>query len=130
MSRLKEAYDVLNHKYAFWCVRNNNSFLRNEISLSRALMHDLEKLVLILLIGDRLATKFHRWFAGHHQSERMNWSQKVEAFCDWESARYTKPEKPLNGFQTWRKYYKGVDMDQVYAGYLIGIKKRKVHYAM
>lgn len=38
-------------------------------------------------------------------------SPKVEAAIDWESARFTKPEKPLNAYQTWKKYYSDIDME-------------------
>ena len=110
MNRLKDFMEVLRHKRAFMSVRKNNKFLAENISLYRALMHDTEKAILILLVGDRLATKFHRWFAGHHAEAKMNDAQRVEAFCDWECARFTKPSKPLNGFETWRRYYSHVDM--------------------
>ena len=36
---------------------------------------------------------------------------KIEAAFDWESARYTKPDKPLDAFDTWKKYYPNVDME-------------------
>lgn len=37
---------------------------------------------------------------------------KIEAAIDWESARFTKPEKPLNAYQTWKKYYSDIDMEE------------------
>lgn len=36
---------------------------------------------------------------------------KIEAAIDWESARFTKPNKPLNAYETWQKYYFHIDME-------------------
>ena len=110
MSRWSDFTDVIRHKRAFLQVRANNPYLRSNIGLVRALMHDAGKAVNILLLGDNLATRIHRVMAGHHRGVEMDFRQKVEAFCDWECARLTKPEKPLDGIQTWRKYYADVDM--------------------
>lgn len=118
MERIKEFYAVLRHKAAFLQVRNSNAYLRQNISLIRALMHDTGKAINILLLGDRLATKIHRRLAGHHHEDKMSLPQKVEAFCDWECARLTKPSKPLDGIQTWRTYYSHVDMAEVVSGFL------------
>lgn len=71
--------------------------------------HDLDKVFMYLFLGKKLASKLHRRFARHHyrQGDIIN---KVEAAFDWESARYTKPDKPLDAYDTWRKYYPDVDM--------------------
>jgi hypothetical protein len=116
MNRFKEFKEIINHKIAFLAVRKKNNFLKNNISLYRALMHDSIKAVNVLLLGDDLATKIHRKFAGHH-SNNMNFKQKVEAFCDWECARFTKSSKPLNGKDTWLKYYSHIDMEDIVKRY-------------
>lgn len=72
--------------------------------------HDLWKTVNIALLGDKTATKLHRRFSGHHL-QNGDIRNKVEAAIDWESARFTKPDKPLNAYQTWKKYYPEVDME-------------------
>lgn len=110
MNRIKECKGILLHKVAFLKVRNSNSFLKAHISILRAFNHDLVKLFTTFFLGDKIATKLHRKYAGHHQEEKMNFKQRVEAFCDWECARYTKPEKPLNGEETFEKYYSNVGM--------------------
>lgn len=71
--------------------------------------HDLIKSINVLLFGDRIATKLHRRFSNHHL-KNGDIKNKVEACIDWESARFTKPSKPLNARQTWEKYYSNVDM--------------------
>jgi predicted Ser/Thr protein kinase len=82
----------------------------------------------ILLLGDKLATKIHRKFSRHHVhvigytykldnegneihlGDIRDIKNKIEAVIDWESARFTKPDKPLNAYQTWKKYYSDIDM--------------------
>lgn len=88
--------------------------------------HDLLKSVNILIFGDRIATKLHRKFSKHHDHKYFykykapDWlagvyrdiPNKIEAAIDWESARFTKPEKPLNAYRTWKKYYSDIDMEE------------------
>ena len=61
--------------------------------------HDFIKMVNILLFGDAIATKLHRRFSNHHL-QQGDIKNKIEAAIDWESARFTKPTKPLNAYQT------------------------------
>lgn len=71
--------------------------------------HDLVKAILVLLIGDHLATKLHRKYSRHHE-QNGDIKNKIEAAIDWESARFTKPDKQLNAYETWVKYYKHIPM--------------------
>lgn len=66
--------------------------------------HDFIKSINVLLIGDMMATKLHRRFSSHH-IRNGKIKNVVEACIDWESARFTKPTKPLNAWATYRKYY-------------------------
>lgn len=95
---MKEIKEIFLHKIAFIKIRNSNIFLTNNISLYRTIMHDTIKMILVVLIGDRKATKYHKKRAGHHTL--LTYKDRVEAFCDWECAKYTKPDKPLNGSET------------------------------
>lgn len=132
MNRLSEFFNVVKHKLAFLKVRNKNAFLRANIGLSRTLLHDTGKAINILLFGDHIATKIHRAMAGHHKEDRMSFVQKAEAFCDWESARFTKPTKPLNGLETALKYYAHIEMSDVINGFIFAkyTSKRNVLRAM
>lgn len=112
-SRWDDFQEILRHKQAFEDVREANPALKKHISKPRAKMHDSIKAMNVLLLGDDMATKLHRKFAGHHKGKNMNEKQKWEALADWESARYTKPTKPLNGEETWKKYYNDVDMKAI-----------------
>lgn len=93
--------------------------------------HDFIKMIMILLFGDAVATKIHRRFSSHHAHMRYlriyyndgihKWSKvlpagryiknQVEAAIDWESARFTKPDKPLDAYDTWKEYYSDIDME-------------------
>lgn len=81
--------------------------------------HDFIKMVNILIFGDKIATKLHRAFSGHHDhiysdgiSTYRDIPNKVEAAIDWESARFTKPEKQLTAYETWQKLYPDIDMEE------------------
>ena len=74
--------------------------------------HDVDKLVLYSLmpfVGKKFVNKFHRKHALHHLSwdkyingKNLNY---VEAIIDWECARYTKSDKPLDAEDTMIKYF-------------------------
>lgn len=90
--------------------------------------HDFIKMINILIFGDKIATKLHRVFSSHHGQivgEAYKYENgkkvhlrfirdienKVEAAIDWESARFTKPEKQLTAYEIWRKFYHDIDME-------------------
>lgn len=89
--------------------------------------HDFVKMIMIFLFGDTIATRIHRKFSHHHA--QFIWiyvhmgkhirtkifagrdiKNKIEAAIDWESARFTKPDKPLDAYDTWKEYYSDIDM--------------------
>ena len=72
------------------------------------LCHDLDKLIMyILFIPEELANKIHRKFSSHHlKNGKIKNIQN--AVIDWECARTTKKDKPLNARETYEKYYKDV----------------------
>lgn len=86
--------------------------------------HDVIKGINILVFGDKQATAWHRKYSRHHATIITNPSfsatipgvgsigivNKIEAAIDWESARYTKPDKPLTAYETWLRYYRHIDM--------------------
>lgn len=94
--------------------------------------HDFLKMINVFLFGDKIATKLHRKFSNHHARMSMlriyymDYSKsyykvlpnkrfiknKIEAAIDWESARFTKPDKPLDAYDTWKKYYSDIDMEE------------------
>jgi hypothetical protein len=79
--------------------------------------HDWDKLILFIFfpfLGEKIINNFHRQIQSHHPTYyeddilfrkcpvEVDW---VEAVIDWECARITKPDKPLNARQTLEKYY-------------------------
>lgn len=72
----------------------------------RAKNHDMDKLVNYLIYDKKVASKIHRENSSHHaNSLEKNTYDYLEMIIDWESARYTKPDKPLNAFDTLYKHY-------------------------
>lgn len=122
MSRLEEIKNTMKH-------RKEVQRIAKELGYSFP-FHDFIKMINIAIFGDKIATKIHRKFSNHHAHMRyirITYDEglrvytkkqpygrfiknKIEAAIDWESARFTKPDKPLNAYETWQKYYSDIDM--------------------
>lgn len=75
-------------------------------------LHDLDKVLLYMFLGKKLTHKLHRKWSNHHY-KNGDIKNKIEAMFDWECAIYTKPDKPLDAYDTWMKYYPNVNMAPV-----------------
>ena len=75
-----------------------------EALLERAKWHDLDKSLLYTLMDKKLASKIHRAINSHHMENDIDKSyiDKLEAIIDYESAGYTKADKPRNAYDTVR----------------------------
>lgn len=72
-------------------------------------LHDVDKLVLYAIgFPGELAHNIHTSIARHHQHPPGVIKDLQGAVIDWECARITKPDKPLNARATWQKYYPNV----------------------
>lgn len=96
------------HKKSFL---NVEKLLKGKNTIS-GYLHDIDKLVMYFLcIPTKTAQNIHEKVSPHHM--KNNKIKNLEnAVIDWECARFTKPDKPLNARQTYNKYYrnvKGVD---------------------
>lgn len=68
--------------------------------------HDLDKLFMYLFYNKSDVSKIHRTLVAHHENEIEKTNlDYIEMVLDWESARYTKPDKPLNAYDTLCNYY-------------------------
>lgn len=72
--------------------------------------HDFDKLFMYIFLGfieTKKISKIHRKYAKHHLSlnKKFTFDNILEAVLDWESARFTKPDKPLNAWNTCIQYY-------------------------
>lgn len=70
------------------------------------LFHDIDKIILLLItFNPKLVSKLHRKISSHHPNNIFNNFDIEAAIIDWECARFTKPDKPLNAEKTLIKYY-------------------------
>lgn len=68
--------------------------------------HDLDKMYLLLFYDKKNIEPVHRELATHHDNSiEKNSYDYIEMVLDWESARYTKPDKPLNAYDTLYRFY-------------------------
>ena len=84
----------------------------------RIILHDTEKLVLYTMMDPKNAHNLHRGYSIHHSENFLHGGPKAatmnrtEAIFDYECARYTKPDKPLNAYETIKKYFPSDFKDQ------------------
>lgn len=81
-------------------------FPNNKELLKQIELHDLDKLFLYLFFNKKDVSKLHRDLNYHHENElEKSKLDYIEMVLDWESARYTKEDKPLNAYDTLVNYY-------------------------
>lgn len=70
--------------------------------LKKIQLHDMDKLIMYQFLEKDKASKIHRETASHHMGNDIpkTYLDKLEAILDYESAGYTKPDKPLNAYDT------------------------------
>lgn len=101
------------HRYALEFVIRKHIKDENDRNalLDRAKKHDLDKAMLYTLIDSEKAHDYHVKTAPHHM-EKINAGKKErldiqESIMDFESAGYTKADKPLNAYDTVNKFQYG-----------------------
>ena len=99
--RIEHIQYTLNHRRAF---RDIEQTFFGRVSL-RGYLHDLDKVFLYPIFGVKLTNKIHRYFARHHIRRARTGSDYREMVIDWECARYTKPDKLLNAYDTLYRLY-------------------------
>lgn len=85
--------------------RIGNELRVKESLLDSLWMHDIDKLIIYLFRDKQETQKIHRLLNRHHNRNETDKEVLVEMLLDWESARFTKPDKPLNAYDTMKKYY-------------------------
>lgn len=87
-------------------------FKENKELLERMKYHDIDKLFLYLFYDKKSVSKLHRDLSSHHENEiEKTKLDYMEMVLDWESARYTKPDKPLNAYDTLVRFYPNMKDD-------------------
>lgn len=94
-----------------YTLKHKRAFLKVEKQLTghntlRGYLHDIDKLFMYLCMPTGWAHKLHTKLARHHDNSRTKTKEDyLEMIIDWECARLTKPDKPLNAVDTLKKYY-------------------------
>lgn len=80
---------------------SKDSYLYNKM-MERAAAHDIDKLIMYQCTSKAEASKIHKAIAPHHMGNDKphDYYDKLEAIVDYECAGYTKPDKPLNAWDT------------------------------
>lgn len=95
MNRFQAIKYTIKHKIAF--IKLEKKLLgKNSI---RGYLHDGEKILLYLILGKSISHKIHRSISRHHLKNIKTRDDKIQMLIDWESARFTKPDKPLTARQ-------------------------------
>lgn len=70
--------------------------------LNHAKDHDMDKVLLYTLIDKKTASAYHKQTSFHHAQNNLPKTKEdlIEGIMDWESSAYTKPDKPLNAYNT------------------------------
>ena len=102
-------YTYLHRKALAYYIKKNE-YLTEEDRLEllkRAKVHDMDKLTLYLFWDKERASEYHRTHSSHHLKKWIPHSRidLLESIFDYECAALTKPDKPLNAYDTVIKYY-------------------------
>ena len=104
--KLEKIKYTLKHKIAFLKVEKQ---LRGKNTLS-GYLHDIDKPLLYLFcfwMSIQDIHKFHRKHSKHHVKNdlKKTHSDLLDTVIDWECARMTKHDKPLNAYETLITFY-------------------------
>lgn len=103
------AYTYLHRKALVHYIQKNEYLLEEEKEtlLIRAKVHDMDKLTLYLFRDKEEASKYHRIHSSHHITINKEHDKYdlLESIFDYECAALTKPDKPLNAYDTVLKRY-------------------------
>ena len=77
----------------------------------RSLVHDIDKVILYNFWEHKKVKEFHRKTARHHVENdiKKKRADYIEMIIDWECARYSKPDKPLNAYDTLYNLYSDLE---------------------
>lgn len=101
MNRFQAIKYTFEHKKAFLFIEKS-VVGKNTI---RGYLHDVDKLILYLILGKKVTHKLHRKYARHHFDNVKTKEDKIQMLIDWECAKYTKPDKPLSAYEFLLKAY-------------------------
>lgn len=92
---------TIDHRKAF--IKLEKELLgRNSI---RGYLHDADKIFLKIFLHPQTVQAIHRHYSRHHAKNARTKKDLQQMVIDWECARITKPDKPLNARDTLKTYY-------------------------
>ena len=99
-----------NKKYIKYTWKHKIAFLKVEkIVLGkntiRGYLHGTEKLFLYLFLPKKTVSRINRSMSRHHVKRARTESDFTQMMIDWECARFTKADKPLDAYETLYKFY-------------------------
>ena len=119
----KLLYTFKHRKLLMFLAKNFDK--NNKELLDRLKIHDLDKMFLLLFYDNKDVGPVHRKLSSHHDNELEKTElDYMEMVLDWESARYTKPDKPYNAYDTLYKFYPHLE-DKI----LPILRKYKIDYS-
>ena len=94
---------IMEYMVEKYCV---DEYVKTEM-LKRIKNHDMDKLTSYLFYPKPVAAKNHRANMPHHVNNDLNKDMfdYIEMVFDWESARYSKSDKPMNAYDALYAYY-------------------------
>ena len=75
----------------------------------RGYLHDVDKIILYHFLPTEFVHICHQWWSKHHERRAKTHNDFVQMVIDWECARFTKPDKPLDAYDTLYKFYPHMD---------------------
>ena len=97
------------HKMKYTCLHRQAIFtLADRLGINQRIfwIHDIDKYFMYLSLDESMARECHRRLNLHHYyniPECVDRIVLIEMMLDWESARLSKPDKPLNAYETLHK---------------------------
>lgn len=107
--------------YSYWhskCYIDVEEYLKSgSDDKERHKWHDMDKIIMFILfpwLGPDCINDIHTLTQSHHPcywADGKKWNKSWwaidwnQAVVDWECARFTKPDKPLDAYDTLMKYY-------------------------
>ena len=68
------------------------------------LLHDVDKIIMFMFLNENFVRDLHKKISLHHYNslwfKKFGFVDVYQSVIDWESARFTKPDKPLNAEDT------------------------------
>lgn len=106
ITNIKKSYKHIPYTFKHWLMVLKLE--KKYIGYYKYPFHDLDKLFMYIFVpylGTKVIQKIHTKFANHHLRKYKKHMNFDEAILDWESARFTKPDKPLDAWDTYQKYF-------------------------